>query len=238
MGFKSYVVKNAVPILLGGAMVSGVAATVAAVHGTAKAVRKLEEAGLDKHSPKKEVVKCVWKEYIPTAVFTVSMIACGIAALRTSGAHMALATSMAQAATLSADEYRRRLQDRINNPEEFEKVDKEVKEAVRDSVPEKKKDIIMNNIGGKDLIFDRVTGQLFRSTKTDVANAVGIINSDLAGGFAEASLNDFLSLIGACECEAGYHIGWNSEHPLTISWDSDLIDGEPVLTLDYGIYVY
>lgn len=176
-----------------------VATTVLAVKATPKAVKlieKAEEEKKEKLTPV-EVVKVVWKPYIPTGLSMFATLTCIF------GTH--LLNQKTQASLVSAyavldksyKEYIAKTEEMFGD--EAKNVRHEVAKANYDS------DLVHDE--DKKLFFDYQTMRYFEATFEDVLNAEKRLNEEFAAtGYV--TVNDFYRFIGVDPLPQGNVLGW------------------------------
>lgn len=228
------------PVILTGCGIAGFITTVIfAVKATPKATKAIECAQTYKEEKltKTEVVKAAWKYYIPTVGMGVVSTACIIG-----GQSMNLRRNATLAGLYSLSEAKLKdYQDAI-----VETVGEKKAEAVKDKVEEKlmssnpvEKHNVISTGKGDTLFFEPKTGQYFRSDPEAVRHCENDLNQDiLHGGGGDATLNDFLFLLGLEQAELADKVGWTSEHLLRLTQFGSQVasNDEPCLILRYDVY--
>ena len=206
------VVKNAPKILTGISIASSIAAVGFTIKGTILAVEiekqrkaKIESGELPQpEHPKLEVVKSVWKCYIPAITFL--SVSCGTALYGTSisTARTAMATAACKASEMAFDEYKAKVIERIGEDKE-----KEIRqEIVKDQVDQRPNDQmpIMAPFE-KYLCQEKYTGAVFYSNLYAIKDAFLEMNYSLLHGHDELSLAEYLNYFEIDSKEE--MIGWN-----------------------------
>lgn len=163
----------------------------------------------DKHvhyAPKAEIVKAVWKEYIPAVGVGIGTIACIFGANALNKQQQATLMSAYAILERTYREYRKKVTD-ILGEESAEKVDNAIAE-------EKVKDHETPS-DGHHLFYEPYYGQAVERTMLEVLDAEYRLNQKFAVE-GEATLNDFYELLGMSKTDTGYLIGWTQE----ASWDN------------------
>lgn len=242
--------KRSPEILLGIGIASGITTTVLAVKATPKAMELLAEAEKENINrqikegvpgpevknglPSAQVVKTVWKCYIPAAISGAASIAC---LLGSHSVHAKRNAALATAYKLSEtalNEYREKVVEEIG--EEKEKVIRDkVSQKHLDETPVSKNEVIITGTG-KQLCYDGISGRYFESDIQTIRAAVNKINETMVYEMY-AALNDFYNEIGLSNTDMGDELGWNLDDGLLeISYGAMVADdGRPCITLDYHI---
>lgn len=211
-------IKQVLPVILSITSVAGLAATtILAIKATPKATEllKTEETQKGEKLTKKEIVKVVWKNYIPTAAAFVGTASCIIGAAILSKKQQASLASAYALVSASYNKYKNKVKE-LFGEEAHEKV-------VSSIAAEKAKDVTITaatwftnttlDFGDDDeehLFYDISGDTYFHSTVSKVLQAEYHINRNyvLAGA---VSLNDFYDLLGLEHKEGGDAIGWSCE---------------------------
>lgn len=244
------------PIILSGLAVAGVVATaVLAVRATPKAVKKIEEAEVEKNTwtlaqaavreesvkddeylplTTVEIVKATWLLYLPATICGVSTIAC-IAGSNAIGMRRNIA--LAGAYTLidgAFEKYKAEVLEQIGAKKE-----QSVKDAVlikeMEQNPPSKADSQVVMIGGSDVLcYESLSGRYFRSTAEEIRRAENDFNRELLNHTMYSDLNLWFDLLGLEHTELGGSIGWSVERTLDIFFTSHLTgEGKPCLAIGY-----
>lgn len=210
--------KKAAPVILSIAGIgSMIGSIIFSVKATPKAEKIISERQAEKAEPltKKEIVKAVWKCYIPTAALGLSAIACVIFsnAISAKRANAAAAALAGLAGTYEA--YRTKVKEKCG-----EKVHEEIMNEI---VVEKAKDQKLYSFAfagpasldfdepEEELLFyDEYGGRYFHSTISRVLQAEYHLNRDFAIG-GGVSLSEFYDFLGIEHSEATDNIGWDLE---------------------------
>ena len=169
-----------------------------AIKATPKAEQLKKEAEENKGEPltKKEVLKVVGKEYIPTAVAALGCVAsAGLSAREFAGKANALAAA-ASMATASLGDYKDEIRKILGEDTPLKNI---VSKKYTDDI-----DIQDNEV----LFYDDFSHQYFTSTREAVIQAEYDLNRVLAL-FGEASVNDWLGFLGLDPIEEGSVTGWS-----------------------------
>ena len=202
MNVMKLVQKNSSTILTCIGAVGVIATAVLTGRATIKAVRIVDES--ETHS-KKEIVKTVWKEYIPAAGIGIATIACIFGANTLNKRQQAALMSAYALLDQTYKEYKSKVKEVLGE---------EAEQKVEDAIAEEKvPDICPSD--GKLLFYEPNYGQGFERTMLEVQDAEYRLNQKFAVE-GEASLNDFFELLGLNKTDTGDMIGWSQE----MAWDN------------------
>lgn len=192
--------------------------------------KSTDEIKLDK----REVVKTVWKYYIPTAIITSTSVACIVGSSKITSKRTAALAAAYKISETALAEYQNKLVEVVG-----EKKAQAVKERIAaDDIkkdPPKQNQIIFSG-KGDSLFKDSVSKRYFKSNVDTIQKAVNKLNSLLYNEMF-VSLNDFYDLIGLEDVAIGDDLGWNVEDGL-IEIDYVYIgddDGNPCAMLNYFV---
>lgn len=216
---------------------SGVAALGLCIKATIKAVNQIEEekcARIERDEPeemtKKEVLKVVWKTYIPTvgaAIFSGTCIVASYSVRTKQSAAFAAAYKASETAYSALKD--------VTTEELGEKKTKELQKKASEkqmqSTPVKNSEVIMVN-GKNVLCFDSLSGRYFRSDMETIKAARNDLNYQMINEMY-VSVNDWYEKIGLSSNED--RRGWNiNDGTLDILFDTKLSDnGEPCIVITY-----
>ena len=202
MNVMKLVQKNSSTILTCIGAAGVIATAVLTGRATIKAVRIVDES--ETHS-KKEIVKTVWKEYIPAAGIGITTIACIFGANTLNKRQQAALMSAYALLDQTYKEYKSKVKDVLGEEAEQKVEDAIAEEKVSDICP----------ADGKLLFYEPNYGQGFERTMLEVQDAEYRLNQKFAVE-GEASLNDFFELLGLNKTDTGDMIGWSQE----MAWDN------------------
>ena len=191
---------------------TGVIATVAfAIHGTVKAVKLCEEKQVQDG---KEVLKTVWKCYIPTLgmlILTTTAIICNG---KINAKKIAVLTSAYSGSVEALKKVEEKMSEQIGPKKTQKAIDDANAAIAQENVPQNQKDIIVTG-KGTQLFYLRSTGQWFYSDRHGVELAEVKCQKDIA----ELQKIDFeqyymvervLENLGIEEpTEMGQYMGWD-----------------------------
>lgn len=223
--------KKAPEILMACGISGLLAGTVLAVEATVKAVRKKDET--DAAKPK-EIVKEVWKYYIPAATIDLVAIGCLVEA---NSIHSKRTAAFAAAYSLSESALKT-YQEKV-----IETVGKKKEQQIRDNIsedrlkrePVKNKEVIITS-KGKTLCFDTLSSRYFESDIEKIRQIENTLNKRMISEMY-IPLNEFYYELGLPPTKIGDDIGWNVQDDLIdISFSAQLSEDErPCIVLDYRV---
>ena len=198
--------KKQSPIILAIVGSIGVVGTaITAVKATPKALELIEEARGENHQhdplTAREIVRVTWKCYIPSAVIGLATICCIFGSMALSHKQIKAISSAYILLDQTFKEYKRKVKELYG-----ENADHEVK---REIVKDIYDDSDISPEGEKIIFYEEHYGKLFERTMLEVLQAEYDLNRRFALA-GEASVNDFLDLLGLEHVEFGNCIGWLS----------------------------
>lgn len=244
--------KRSPEILLGIGIASGITTTILAVKATPKALQLIEDAKFEKATTwneehqdahvravsekltKPEIVKIVWKCYIPAAISGVASIACLLGSHSVNAKRNAALATAYKLSETALNEYREKVVEEIGEDKEKVIRDK-VSQKHLDEKPVSKSEVIVTGTG-KQLCYDGISGRYFESDIQTIRAAVNKINETMVYEMY-AALNDFYNEIGLSNTDMGDELGWNIDDGLLeISYGAMVAnDGRPCITLEYHV---
>lgn len=256
--------KHKSAIMVGCSILTGLAATCFGIKATIDAVKEVEEATEQKQVreenaeatlTKTEIVKTVWKNYIPSVILTatsITLIVCAhrVDAKRIAAAASALALSEKMNKELrnkTIEEFGKEKADEIKNA--IFKKNPDVARAYEDGAIQKEIASTFKSNGQtyecveegsyrRHCWFrDSFTGREFWSTRCDVERAVNkAVRDAINGGCPIVTLNSWHEWLGLVGTPLGDMVGWNLDRrqELDICFESDITDdGLPCLVINY-----
>ena len=212
MNVMKLVQKNSSTILTCIGAAGVIATAVLTGRATIKAVRiadGMDRFDLDEgktiYPPQKEIVKAVWKEYIPAAATGLATIALIFGANALNKKQQATLVSAYALLDQTYREYKNKVKEVLGEESEQKVEDAIAEEKVSDICPS----------DGKLLFYEPNYGQGFERTMLEVQDAEYRLNQKFAVE-GEASLNDFFELLGLNKTDTGDMIGWSQE----MAWDN------------------
>lgn len=212
MNVMKLVQKNSSTILTCIGAAGVIATAVLTGRATIKAVRiadGMDRFDLDEgktiYPPQKEIVKAVWKEYIPAAATGLATIALIFGANALNKKQQATIMSAYALLDQTYREYKNKVKEVLGEESEQKVEDAIAEDKVSDICPS----------DGKLLFYEPNYGQGFERTMLEVQDAEYRLNQKFAVE-GEASLNDFFELLGLNKTDTGDMIGWSQE----MAWDN------------------
>lgn len=209
MNVMKLVQKNSSTILTCIGAAGVIATAVLAGRATIKAVRiadGMDQFDLDEgktiYPPQKEIVKAVWKEYIPAAATGLATIALIFGANALNKKQQATIMSAYALLDQTYREYKSKVKEVLG---------KESEEKVKDAIAREKCKAYPKIPKGDNLLFfDSFYGEPFERTMLEVQEAEYRLNQKFAIE-GEATLNDFYELLSLSPISTGDYIGWTQE---------------------------
>lgn len=233
---RQFANKHSPEILTGIGIAGMITTTVLAVRATPKALELLEEKKnedwVDELSPL-EVVKTVWRPYVPAAVTGIASVACLIGASSVNAKRNAALATAYKLSETALTEYREKVIETIGEKKEKTVRDKVAEERVKKNPVSKSEVIVTNN--GTTLCFDPISARYFKSSIDKIKRAENELNKQMLHDISGyVSLNEFYDELGLDHTSVGDDLGWNVDRLIDISFSSQLNDnGEPSVVLDY-----
>lgn len=205
MKVERFMKKNAPTILtiLGGAGV--IVTTITAIKATPKALKIIEEAKEeDKDLSKSDIVKLVWKEYIPTGLCMFGTLTCIFSA---NYLNKKMQTSLIAAYSLLDKSYKEYIEasEQLYGENAKEKIIGKIAENNCDSSIIQNEDLVTNN---EYLFFDFQTLNYFQAKIDDVLKAEKYMNEQLAA-VGYVSMFEFYEFLGLESTNIARNIGWS-----------------------------
>lgn len=216
---KNMLIKQT-PIVLTIGAVGGVVATMFMMHkATTTAIQLIEKRkaelnlAVDEKLTIEETVKTCWKVYIPPLVSAGLTIGAIIASSAINEKRKAALASLYAISEATLKQYQDKIE-QVAGPD----VAKTIKDVVNgESIGCDETSVMLHDpdITARVLVHDKMTGQDFWSSITDIREAANDINQMIHGGDMMASLNDFIGFLigrgatGLSECSFGDECGWN-----------------------------
>lgn len=227
--------KNAPQILAGLGIALGLGAVGMTAKGTVKAVRIVDEMKKDNPEPtKKDIVKAVYKEYIPAAGLTVASIGCVVGSVHISARRIATLGLAYAMSDKNFKEYKDKAKEMLGEKKEEELRGKIAQDYIDRNPP--REEFIENADGGGVMCLDSFTGRYFYSDADTINRVVNELNRLLLNDYY-VSYNDYLIELGRHPCKFGDEWGWNVEDGdlIQTEFTSELLAGSntPVLVVDF-----
>lgn len=240
---REFIRKDSPQILAGLAVVGYAGCVVSAVGATTRAERllkNLEEKNTiidgDKICPwsptNKEIIKHVWKLYIPTAVLFVASTASLIFSNKIS---LERQIAIAGLAAMNEDKfkiYQQKVTELVGEKKEGEIKNETVKELAS-RTPDK---TIVTTGKGDVLCYDAYSGRLFNCDVEFMRRVQNDLNVPITLYNEFITLNDFYTAIGLASVKHGDEFGWDIDVPINLHFESYLTeDKRPALYVDYNL---
>lgn len=194
--------RNSPTILLVSGLASGCASLYFAVKATVKSVREIDAE--EEQLPGKEIIKRVWKNYIPTAVTAGGAAACfiGMHSIHQKRTATLLMAYKASEATLL--QYHDKVIDTLGEKKEKEIQEKVVEQHVAENPPTLGNIIVIDYDG--EIIYDEPNKRYYKISMAKVFKAFMEINKELL--LDSVKLNRYYELIGLEEMDIGDIYVW------------------------------
>lgn len=193
---------------------------------------------------KKEVVKLVWKYYIPPVLAGLVTIGAMIGAHHLGAKEIAALTASCAYLTANRDKLEEKIRERYGE-EALEDIRAEVMEELSCTANGK---ISVETTGKGDLLcFEAYSGRWFRSSKEAVDEAIKKFNEMFdCGKGSYMSMNDLYNLFGISETHFGHQMGWPADpeyYDHDIVFDTTLVEndkecGEDLYVIELNPFSY
>lgn len=251
-----YVSHNSPVILTGCAVVGAVTAVVLAVKATKPALEHIKEEKIEHRDrivilngdereeldlgeeeieaiqlTPSEVVKAVWKDYIPTGIALIGTTACIIGAHSISAKRTAAMAALYTMSEQALKDYKIEAEKIVGKGKAGQIKDAVAKRDLERHPYDPNSPVALNV--GDVMCYDRMTGQYFSSNMQKIRAAVAELNARMAYG-ERISRNDFYYELGIKGVQFGDDSGWCVENQIELEYTSDLMsDGTPVLAIGH-----
>lgn len=234
---QSTLSKRSPEILTGIGIAGMVTTTVLAVTATPKAILLLNDRKDELETeklPGVEIVKTTWKCYIPAAITGAMSITCLIGASKVNLKRNAALATAYRLSEKALTEYKDAVIETVGEKKEKIIREKVAEEQIKKD-PVANHDVIITG-RGSTLCYDGVFGKYFESDVESIKRAINAINRKINFDMY-ASLNDFYSELGVETIPAGEDLGWKiDDGMLDVDFSSRLTeDGRPCLVIRYTI---
>lgn len=241
---KFFLNKNLPSVLSGLAIVGVGTTTVFAVYATNKAkedilekmaeeAQTLEPEEQPNDLSRKEMVKLVWKRYIPTALSAATTVACIVGSNSVNLRKNAAIAGLYSITDTSLKEYKEKVVNEMGKRKE-EKIRNEINQEKVNANPPKDGQIIMTGYGDT-LCWDALSDRYFKSDLEKLRQIQNDLNYRLLSEMW-ISLNEVYIELGLNEIRLGYDLGWSVDHPVDFRFDAMLTpNGQPCIKIDYEI---
>ena len=235
-GIKKTMIRKSPEILVGIGIAGMITTTILAVKATPKALEliheKEEELDVEKLTAG-ETVKTAWKCYIPAVATCALSIGCiiGSSTVHTKrNAAIAAAYELSQKALV---DYKDAVIETIGEKKEQVVKEKIAEKRLKED-PVSKKEVVLTG-KGSTLCYESLSGRYFESDMESIKHAVNVLNAQMLDDMY-VSLNDFYDLIGLSYTDMGEKLGWSIDDGLVeTSFSAKTTDdGQLCLVLDYS----
>lgn len=176
-----------------------------------------------------EIVKLVWKEFIPAAIVGAATVTCVIGANHINSRRAAAIAAAFKLSEELANEYKERVVKTLGAQKE-EKMRAELAKDQMLRSPGAETVII---VGSEVLIHDALSGRFFKNEWSKIERAVNEINHQI-NNYYHASLTEFYEKIGLTGTVFSDEVGWNSDELLDIKPAAVLLDdGRPAISIAF-----
>ncbi len=212
-----------------------IASTVLAVKATPKAtniINSKKEEYEEEDIPNIELVKAVWKYYVPSVVLTASSAVCIVCA-GTINVKRNIALSTAYTITeKTLTNFKNKATEMLGE----EKVEEIKTEIAKDQIKDKQSSDIIISSKGDILCYDVAFDRLFKSDIATIEKAVNRVNKDMLDEMY-VSLNDLYYELGIKNIPIGDDVGWNINTGLIEVYFSAMLtdDDIPCVVLNYSV---
>ena len=206
---RPWVVKNEPEILMSLGLAGMIFATVYSIKATVDATHAVDKIKAERNVeklPAKDIIKNVWKYYIPSAVSTVISIPCIIAGNRVSSTRNA---ALAAAYTLSEtalQEYQEKTKEIVRDKKENEIREEIAKDKVKKTY--ENSTVILTG-DGDSLFYEPLSGRYFKSNWNRILKAANELNADAIGGSDIIRLSDWFDSLGLDQTDISDRMGWS-----------------------------
>ena len=216
---------------------AGVLTGVQTVKAVRAVDRRKEEQNVDKLPPV-DIFKTVWKYYIPPALMFLGSSGLFIRGYYCSAAALESSALSYNYLKNSFDMYKQNVKEVIGEKKESEVRARVAEKRVEANPPPKELEAGDSPVGN-NLIWclDGFSGRYFRSNIDKLRATEAILNNELLLD-DWVPLNDLYYHLGLDPVKAGELNGWslkNGAGSIKFTYDSILVDGQPILVLNYDI---
>lgn len=233
MSVSSFIKKNTPSLLTSGSIVTFGASlylTAKAAVKADKAIKKEKERLKSKYT-KKDGFLVAWKYYIPPAITAVTAIACSIASNTVSEKRISALSAACSISEAALSTYKEKVAEVVSPQKVAEIKDRIAEDKIADNPPNDSN--VLVSYGGDQLFYDALTGRYFHSSVEKVKKAENDINRSILSEMF-MSVNDLYFELGLPGIKLGDELGWDIDHPVTISLSAQLTpDNKPCIVLDF-----
>lgn len=188
--------------------------------------REIEEPPLSNT----EIVKLVWKEYIPPVACVALTVTAILSANRISTSRAAALAAAYKLSEKQITEYKDKVVEKFT-PQKEKAMREELAQEKVTRTPPTGQQIIVSGI--ESLCLEPLTGRYFKSDYESLRKASNDINRQILDN-NYATIGEFYGMLGLEPTKLCNEIGWSIEHPMDLEISTTLADnGQPVLVVDY-----
>lgn len=176
----------------------------------------------------KEKFTRYWKPLMPTLLVGAATVTCIVASTAISNRRNAALAGLVTLGEVTLREYKDKVREIVTKPK-VEQIDKEL---AQESLNKAEASEVVFVGDGDILMYDTLTGRLFRSTKLAIEKAEVEMGRRLLHDMY-ISQNEWYAEIGLSPVSNGDDHGWNHNLPLEVKFIPLEKDDRPVLGLDY-----
>lgn len=183
-----------------------------------------------------DVVKLVWKLYIPAAASATVTIAAIIGSSQISNRRATAMAAAFSALDQGFSEYKEKIVEKIGETKERAYRDEIAQDRVTKNPPNENVVIITDD--GDVLCYDHFTGRYFKSSMEKLKQAENEINHTILHQ-DYASVSDFYDLIGLPATSYSEEVGWNHDRLLELVFSTVMsTDNRPCIAIDFDVLPY
>lgn len=178
----------------------------------------------------KEKIQLVWKEFIPPAAVGVVTIASIVMANQIGSRRAAAFAAAYKLSEQLGEDYKKKVLETLGIQKE-EKMRSELAAEKINKIPHSGMIVIA---GSEVLMFDELSGRIFKGKVEDVKKAVNEINHQVLN-FNFASLTEFYDKIGLTATSFSDSVGWNLDELLEVQFTAvEVDDQQPAMMIGYN----
>lgn len=207
-------------------------ATIKAVNAVRSEQERIDQRVKSYPLARNDVIRLVWKFYIPPTISGVVTIGSIIAATRIGSKRTAAAYSILTVSERAFDEYKEKVVEKYGERKEQHIRDEIAQDKVTNNPPPTRE--VMLAGPGNVLCYEIYTGRYFNSDMESLRKAQNDINAKLLRD-DHASASDLYIILGLPYTSHSSYIGWTSDKLLELQFSTCLADdGRPCLAFEYN----
>ena len=214
--------------------VGAVTAVGLAIHATKKSCEEIDkekESSNDFTMTREDVIKLVWKNFIPALLILVVSIFCIFGSNYVNLKRNALLAASYLAVNEKFEDYKTAAREVLGDKKEKEVQDKAAESRAKRSW-DAGNHYIFETGHGNTLCYDDYSGRLFKCDLEYIRKKVNDVNYDLARQY-QILVNEFYQELGLETAGCGRELGWSEGRPMDPVYSSFLTDfGEPCISID------